>query len=69
MLWSYLLSTLYGGIALLFLDSSFREGELSGGAWDVTRVLGLLLCLVWPLLILYVILSAFRQKQLSRRTR
>jgi hypothetical protein len=69
MLWSYLFSTLYGGIALLFLDGSFREGELEGGEWDVMRVLGLLLCLVWPLLIVYVILSAFRQKQIHRRTR
>lgn len=69
MLWSYILSTLYGAVVLLFLDSSFREGDLDGGQWDVMRVLGLLLCLVWPLLILYVILSAFRQKQLNRRTR
>ncbi len=69
MLWSYILSTLYGGIALLFLDSSFREGELDGGTWDAMRVAGLLLCLVWPLLILYVIFSALRQKQIHRRTR
>lgn len=69
MLWSYILSTAYGAIVLLFLDSSFREGDLAGGQWDAMRVLGLLLCLVWPLLILYVILSAFRQRQLDRRTR
>ncbi|KQV35561.1 MULTISPECIES: hypothetical protein [unclassified Rhizobium] len=69
MLWSYILSTLYGAVVLLFLDSSFREGELAGGEWDMMRVLGLLACLVWPLLIVYVILSAFRQKQFNRRTR
>ncbi|MDQ0317877.1 hypothetical protein QO002_000015 [Pararhizobium capsulatum DSM 1112] len=69
MTWFYLLSALHIAIALLFLDSGYREGELEGGEWDVMRVVGLVSCLAWPLLILYVILSAFRQKQLNRRTR
>ena len=53
----------YTLIALFFLDATHREGEVQGGQWDVMRVLGMLACLVWPLLLLHVAFLAYRRRQ------
>ncbi|WP_426128172.1 hypothetical protein [Pararhizobium sp. PWRC1-1] len=54
----------YALICLFFLDNTYREGEIGGGGWDGMRVLGLVLCLVWPLLLVHAIVMA----RLSRLT-
>ena len=61
--WSNLLLSFYTLICLFFLDNTYREGEAAGGAWDAMRVLGLFLCLLWPLLLVHVIISACRNRQ------
>lgn len=61
--WSNLLLSFYILISLFFLDNTYREGEAAGGAWDAIRVLGLSLCLLWPLLLVHVIISACRNRQ------
>ncbi|MBP1858371.1 hypothetical protein [Rhizobium herbae] len=53
----------YTLISLFFLDNTYREGEAAGSSWDGMRVLGLVLCLIWPLLLVYVIVSAYRSRQ------
>jgi hypothetical protein len=63
MLWSNLLLSFYTLICLFFLDNTYREGEAAGGAWDAMRVLGLFLCLLWPLLLVHVIISACTNRQ------
>lgn len=65
MAWSNLLLSIYTLICLVFIDNSYQEGDAAGGTWDAMRVLGLVLCLVWPLLLVYVIVSAFRDRQTS----
>lgn len=52
----------YTLISLFFLDNTYREGEASG-RWDGMRVLGLVLCLAWPALLVYVVFSAYRDRQ------
>ncbi|WP_377293517.1 hypothetical protein [Rhizobium sp. SG2393] len=59
----------YGIIALLFLENTFQEGHVRTRTWDVGRVLGLLLCLVWPLTLVGVVLVAFWQRQRLRISR
>lgn len=53
----------YTLVALFFLDATHREGEAQGGAWDGMRVLGMLLCLIWPVLIVHVAVLAYRRRQ------
>jgi hypothetical protein len=50
----------YTLICLFFLDNTYREGEIAGEGWDGMRVLGLFLCLLWPLLLVHVMILAFR---------
>ncbi|OBZ94406.1 hypothetical protein ADU59_17215 [Pararhizobium polonicum] len=60
MAWFVLFYTL---ICLFFLDNTYREGEMAGNGWDGMRVLGLVLCLVWPLLLVHVIILVYRARQ------
>lgn len=60
-----LLLSLYALICLFFLDNTYREGEIGGGGWDVMRILGLMACLVWPLMLFYVIACAYRDRHAS----
>lgn len=48
---------LYTLIALIFLGESYLEGERDCQGWDVWRVAGLLLGLIWPVQILIVLLA------------
>ncbi|KQS63705.1 hypothetical protein ASG39_13830 [Rhizobium sp. Leaf371] len=58
-----ILLTLYALVALLFLEMTYREGEMSlAGGWDIMRVVGLLYCLAWPLLIVHVSIVAYRDR-------
>jgi hypothetical protein len=58
-----ILLTLYTLVALIFLDITFREGR-SGRrrGWDAMRIMGLLFCLAWPLLILHITIVAYRDR-------
>ena len=55
----------YTFVALLFIDCSLREGERNGGRWDVERVLGLLLCLAWPLALAGTLLVAYQEREIG----
>jgi len=55
----------YTFIALRFIDCSLREGEDNGGRWDIERVLGLLLCLVWPLALAGTLLVAYQEREIG----
>lgn len=57
------LLSFYTLICLFFLDNTYREGEAAGSDWDKMRVLGLVLCLIWPLLLVHVIIMAYRGRQ------
>ena len=55
----------YTFVALGFIDCSLREGERTGGRWDVERVLGLLLCLAWPLALAGTLLVAYQEREIG----
>lgn len=55
----------YTFIALRFIDCSLREGDINGGRWDMDRVLGLLLCLVWPLALAGTLVVAYQEREIG----
>jgi hypothetical protein len=63
MTWSALFLSIYTVIGVLFLESTYREGRRGGGHWDWLRIFGLLLCLVWPLALVWVLISAYKHRQ------
>lgn len=63
MTWPALFLSIYTVVGLLFLDSTYREGRAGGGHWDWPRLFGLVLCLVWPLALVWVLISAYKQRQ------
>lgn len=62
---SALLMAFYTLIALLFIDCSLREGAEKGDRWDVDRVLGLLLCIAWPLALAGTLLVAYQEREIG----
>ena len=54
---SVLLMASYTFVALLCIDSTLREGNVNA-RWDLDRVVGLLLCLIWPVTLAAVALVA-----------
>lgn len=64
MAWFVLFYTL---ICLFFLDNTYREGVMAGNGWDGMRVLGLVLCLVWPLPLVHVIILIYRDRRRTDR--
>ena len=55
----------YTFVALRFIDCSLREGQDSGGGWDIGRALGLLLCLVWPLALAGTLVVAYQEQEIG----
>jgi Ca2+/Na+ antiporter len=53
-----MLTTVYAIIAVLFLVLTFLEGQRKDLPWSPYRVFGLMLCAVWPVLLLYVLATA-----------
>ena len=53
-----MLTTVYAIIAVLFLVMTFLEGQRKGLPWSPYRVFGLMLCAIWPALLLYVLATA-----------
>jgi Ca2+/Na+ antiporter len=62
---SALIMALYTLVALLFIDCSLREGEEKGGQWDLDRILGLLLCIAWPLALAGTLLVAYQEREIG----
>lgn len=63
------LQLVYGLVTLMFVTMTYLEGWHSRQGWDFARVAGLLLCTVWPLLIVLVVLDGLllgkRRAQIS----
>jgi hypothetical protein len=58
-----ILLTVYALVALMFLDTTYREGQTGvRRGWDAMRVTGLVYCLAWPLLILHIVIVAYRDR-------
>ncbi len=54
-------------IAMVFAWKTFQEGRLAGAAWDLPRIVGLLSCAVWPLVLLGVAFAlTFAGRDMSR---
>lgn len=49
---------IYLAVATAFLAETYAEGERVGGFWDRDRVIGLLMCTVWPALTCAVAVAA-----------
>ena len=45
----------YGFATLVYLAPTYIEGERVGGQWSTHRIVGLVLCLFWPVLTVIVI--------------
>lgn len=61
--WQTLAILAYALIALVFLDNTYREGKVYlGGQWDAHRIAGLALCTLWPLVLAYAAVSAYRNR-------
>jgi hypothetical protein len=58
--------SLYGIVALAFLTVTYLEGLGRRDGWDSYRVLGLSLCLAWPVLIVFVLFEARKFKRTER---
>lgn len=54
----------YFVVAAVFFVITYFEGWSRRDGWDAYRVLGLVLCTLWPLLVLYIFLDV----QTARRT-
>ncbi|SIP90462.1 hypothetical protein SAMN05880590_101115 [Rhizobium sp. RU35A] len=52
------LACIYMLVALVFLGQAFLDRLASGERWTGLRVIGLVLCLVWPLTLLGVMVWA-----------
>jgi Ca2+/Na+ antiporter len=48
----------YFVVAAVFFVMTYFEGWSRRDGWDAYRVLGLVLCTVWPLLVLYIFFDA-----------
>lgn len=59
----------YALVALGFALESYLEGEREQSGWDIWRVAGLGLCLVWPLHIVIVVLAAVLYRPTPRSAR
>ena len=57
-----LLMASYTFVALLCIDSTLREGN-DNPRWDLDRVIGLLLCLIWPVTLAAVAVVAYQQRR------
>lgn len=55
----------YTFIALCFIACSLYEGERSGGGWDFYRLLGLLLCVVWPATIVTIMIVLRQEREIG----
>lgn len=62
-----ILSHAYVLIALVFLALTFFEGWKRRSGWGAYRVFGLLLCTVWPLLVIHVLMSETAAAQSKSR--
>ncbi len=61
----YLFETGYAIIAFACGYYTFAEGENSRSHWDRSRVLGLMMCVFWPVLVLVLLAPGLTQ---PRRT-
>ena len=59
---SVLLMASYTFVALLCIDNTLREGNVNA-RWDLDRVVGLLLSLMWPVTLAAVALVAYQQRR------
>lgn len=46
----------YALVATIFITATLLEGWANRGGWTVYRFAGLIACLLWPLMILFLIL-------------
>lgn len=59
----------YALVAFGFALESYLEGEREQSGWDIWRVAGFGLCLVWPLHIAIVVLAAILYRPTLRSAR
>lgn len=55
MVFTTVLILIYAIGAITALATTYIEGERKGDDWNVLRILGLLLCLVWPALVICMV--------------
>lgn len=49
----------YAGVTLGCMAFTFAEGQLEGRGWDGWRMAGLMLCLLWPAIVLVFAATQF----------
>jgi hypothetical protein len=64
--WIYLS---YFSVAFLFFVMNFLEGIYRGLAWSPSRILGLLACLVWPVVLIVTVVALVKNRRAAAAQR
>ncbi|HEV7309727.1 hypothetical protein [Ensifer sp.] len=67
MSWIYVACFAYSLTALFLLAMTFLEGMQGRAGWNIYRIAGLLACLVWPVLFVYLMFKFASRNRISQR--
>lgn len=63
------LALLYALICVTFALETYSEGERESSDWDTWRVIGLGLCILWPVSAVIVLAAAIRSRRAEESAR
>ncbi|OCO99196.1 MULTISPECIES: hypothetical protein [unclassified Ensifer] len=67
MSWIYFVSFAYSLTALFLLAMTYIEGLQARAPWNMYRLAGLLVCIFWPVLFLYLMVTMASKRRISQR--
>lgn len=67
MSWIYLVGAAYLLTALFLLAMTYLEGLQARASWNMYRFAGLLVCVFWPVLFLYLMFKMASKRRISGR--
>ncbi|MEI2298178.1 hypothetical protein [Ensifer sp. MJa1] len=67
MSWVYVASAAYCLTALFLMSMTFLEGAQARASWNLYRFAGLLVCLFWPVLVLYLMFKMVFKRSVAEQ--
>ncbi|HEV7322820.1 MAG TPA: hypothetical protein VGO04_29820 [Ensifer sp.] len=67
MSWIYVAGFAYSLPALFLLVMTYIEGLHARAPWNIYRFAGLLICIFWPILFLYLMVTMASKRRISQR--
>lgn len=67
MSWVYFATAAYCLTALFLLAMTYLEGLQARAPWNMYRFAGLLICILWPVLFLYLMFKMISKTRISER--